>query len=611
MKRTFIVLFLMVISTVTGMGKDFASEIMQVNSAGFPKIGVMLKVFSKEPDELKADNFVISEDKTGISSFDLAFHKNQHYMVLVVDRSSSIEPAMNEVKRAAASFAISMVGDVSMSVLSFASDIDFTHSFSNDGNSLVEAIKKLRPWGGTALYDALYSACDELQNKAGRADLKTIVCLTDGRDSTPNGQTPMSTHTPEQVKKYAVEKGIRLITVGLGSDIDEAVLKDFAGATGGWYLQTTTPEQLSKLYEALSRRMKLERYYQLSYTTPKPERDGTRRNIEISSSLKGLKDQGTGYYTAPTMTVHKPEPVDAGRPGKGGKMTVRTVFTDLDITGPDSVFLTGPITPPPASPVFGLNRASLLGLSDAEAQSVVEQARARVSSEHQANYDKQKKYLDEYKLGLERIAQGVEKKAAEPGLKDYEKPRIEYRRQYLQLRQEEVLLHLQEAWEKYQIKLQAAMDEMDFYQKTQLSGGDDDSGFLERNSASATTSLNGAARKYADLLGQHHEKMAQHFGDSVGSRGAHVEHSTTVVDEEIDLPGTGGRGTGFNPGQLNVPSVADLKNRLKRSVPSYDDDAAGSDSDSDSGEETGSENPDSDTGDVSEPEMPDLKILEP
>ena len=355
--------------------------------------------------------------------------------------------------------------------------------------------------------------------------------------------------------------------------------------------------------------MKLERYYQLSYTTPKPERDGTRRNIEIASTLKGFKDQGTGYYTAPTMTVHKPEPTDVGRPDKGGKMTVTNVFHDLDIAGPDSVFLTAPITPPPASPVFGLKRASLLGLSDAEAQSVIEQARARVSGEHLANYDMQKKYLDGYKQGLERIAQEVEKKAAEPGLKDYEKPRIEYRRQYLQLRQEEIALHLQEAWEAYQIRLQAAMDEMDFYQKTQLSGGDDDTGFFDRNSASATAALNAAEQKYAALLSQHHEKMSQHFGDSVGSRGAHVEHSTTVVEEEIDLPGTGGKSSGFNPGQLNVPSVSDLKNRLKNNMPSYDDEEADSDSDSD--DEAEADDSDSDAGAAYKPEMPDLKVLEP
>ncbi|KAF1080309.1 MAG: hypothetical protein GQF41_3477 [Candidatus Rifleibacterium amylolyticum] len=246
--------------------KDFASEIFQVNSAGFPKIGVLLKVFSKEPTELKNDNFTISEDATGISSFELVFQKNRHYMVLVIDRSSSIEPAMPAVKQAAASFVQSMVSDVQMSVLSFGSDLDFTHDFSTDGESLVASIQKIRPWGGTTLYDALYSACEELNNKAGRSDLKTVVCLTDGRDSKPNGQTPMSTHTPAEVSKFATDKGVRLITVGLGNDIDEAILRDFATSTGGWYLQTTTPEQLAKLYEALSRRMKLERYYRMTHT---------------------------------------------------------------------------------------------------------------------------------------------------------------------------------------------------------------------------------------------------------------------------------------------------------------------------------------------------------
>ena len=78
-------------------GKDFSSEILQVNSAGFPKIAVTLKVFSREPAELKSDNFVISEDGAGIASFELAFQQNRHYMILVIDRSSSIEPAMAAV----------------------------------------------------------------------------------------------------------------------------------------------------------------------------------------------------------------------------------------------------------------------------------------------------------------------------------------------------------------------------------------------------------------------------------------------------------------------------------------------------------------------------------
>ncbi len=603
MKRMLLGFVLFFAGTISVSAKDFSSEIIQVNSAGFPKIGVILKVFNKEPVEMQSDNFVVSEDGSGISSFELAFQKNRHYMVLVIDRSSSIEPAMNEVKLAAASFVQSMVSDVSMSVLSFGSDIDFSHDFSQDGQSLVTAVNKLRPWGGTALYDALYQACEELQNKAGRADLKTVVCLTDGRDSTPNGQTPMSTHTPDQVNKFASEKGVRLITVGLGNDIDTDVLKGFAGATGGWYLQTTTPEQLAKIYEALGRRMKLERYYQLGYTTPKPARDGTKRNIEITSRMKGLEDQGKGNYTAPTMTVHKPV---AEEGDTKGKFSVKKVFFDLHIDGPDSVFLTAPITPPPASPVFGLNRASLLGLGEAETAGVIEQARARVSSEHRQNYDQQLKYLDDYQKCCERLCQKVEEDASRPDLKDFERPRIEYRRQYLQLRQEEINLYKQQAYEEYQAKHQAAMDELDFYQKTGLSGGDDDAGFFERNSASATATLNAISGKYDQLFAAHREKMNSHFSDSQAGRGAHVESNTTIVDEEIDLPSGGGRSDMTGVGA--VPSLGEIDKFIKNRVPGNRDiDEDESDSDDDNSD---SDTGDSEDSDADQPKMPDLKILD-
>ncbi len=573
-------------------GKDFSSEILQVNSAGFPKIAVTLKVFSREPAELKSDNFVISEDGAGIASFELAFQQNRHYMILVIDRSSSIEPAMAAVKHAAAGFVQSMAGAVSMSILSFGSDIDFAHPFSADAQSLVAAINKIRPWGGTALYDALYAACEELQNKAGRADLKTVVCLTDGRDSTPNGQTPMSTHTPAEVNKFAVEKGIRLITVGLGNDIDESVLKGFSSATGGWYLQTTTPEQLSKIYEALGRRMKLERYYRLDYSTPKPDRDGTRRDIEITSRLQGLADQGKGYYIAPTVTVHKPEQSESE---DGGKMSVKSVFHDLNIEGPDSVFLTGPIIPPTASPVFGLTRASLLGLDDAGCQTVIEQTRARIAAEHLRNYDNQRKYLEGYQQGLERIARKVEEWAANPGLKDFERPRIEYRRQYLQLRQEEIAMHLQLAYDEYQAKHTAAMDELDFYQRSNFAGTDNDGGFINTNSASLTAALTAIRENFYLQKRKHSEKMAQTFAESMKSRGSHVESTTTVVEEEIDLPGSRRRG----PTDVGaVPSLGHLDKYIKNRIPGSDGDDAETDA------------YDGDDIDDAIPEMPELKILD-
>lgn len=572
MKKALTTILILLASFQAVNAADFSSEIFQVNSAGFPKIAVLLKVFNKTPVELKNDNFTISEDNTGISSFELVFQKNRHYMVLVIDRSSSIEPAMNSVKQAAAGFVQSMVSDVSMSVLSFGSDIDFNHEFSSDGESLVASIQKLRPWGGTTLYDALYSACEELNNKAGRSDLKTIVCLTDGRDSAPNGVTPMSTHTPDEVKKLAVDKGVRLITVGLGNDIDETVLKDFSRSTNGWYLQTTTPDQLSKLYEALSQRMKLERYYRLSYTTPKPSPDGTRRNIEIVSRLQGAENQGKGSYLAPTRTVHKPETEDAGE--RGGKMSVKSLFHDLHIDGPDSIFLTSPIIVTPATPVFGLNQASLLGLSQSEAQSVIEQTRARVSADHRANYEMQKSYLDGYSNALASMSAKVEENAARTDLKEFERPRIEYRRDYLKMRREEVEVHAQRAYDEYHARHTAAMAELDLFQQMHTNNSDFDSEAFESNSASLTTCLNGIDEKYDALLQQLSDKRWQHYSDTFDSRGANVEFNTTVTEEEIDLPSIP------DPVSNNRPSVRDIKQYIKDRVPGADDD------DSDSSDNT-------------------------
>lgn len=589
MKRTLLFVILLLTVVVAAPAKDFSSEILHVNSAGFPRIAVTMKVFNKELQQLQADNFVISEDKTGISSFELVFQKNKHYMVLVIDRSSSIEPAMNQVKQAAAGFVNSMVGDVSLAVLSFGSDLDINHSFSEDGQSLVDAIAKIRPWGGTALYDALYSACEELENKAGRADLKTVVCLTDGRDSTPNGQTPMSTHTPAEVNKFATEKGIRLITVGLGADIDEAVLKGFAGATGGWYLQTTTPEQLSKLYEALGRRMKLERYYQLSYRTPKSLPDGTRREIEIASTVKGFKDQGKGHYNAPARTVSKPEPSGAENGNSGGKMSVSMLFSDLKIAGPDMVFLTGPIIPPPVSPVHSINGAAFVGLSPADCQMIIDQARVRVSEDHRQNYERQHTYLVNYQQGLERLLKIADEQAGNPGLKDFEKPRIEYRRQYLQLRLEEVNLIDQEAYENYLVRQTASMDDLDYYQRTRVAGNPEEDDFYTVNAASESAALRVVEARYEKLLDQLRAKMDQHFNETLDSRGSHVEHSTTEVVNEVDLPSGGGRS-----GIGAVPSIGNIKDYIENKIPG----SGNSDDD------------DEDNGDDAVSDIPELEIID-
>jgi VWFA-related protein len=558
MKNYFIVLLILFSGFSQLSAKDFSSTIVNINAAGFPKIQVDLKVFNKNAEDLQSDHFSIHEDQQPISSFAISVQKNRHFMTLVIDRSSSIQPAMSQVKNAAAAFVQSMTDSVNISILSFASDLDFNHRFSNDTKSLTEAIDKIRPWGGTALYDAIFAAAEELHGKASRNDLKTIVCLTDGRDSRPNGESPMSSKSPQEVIEYAIDKKVRIITVGLGNDLDEGIMKSFAQNTGGWYLKSTTAEQLSKLYQALSRRMKLEKYYRLVYTTPRPEPDGSKRKVEVSSRLKGQKDQGTGFYTAPTRTAHIPD--ETSKTNQQNKMSFEMVFSDLKIEGPDTVFLTGPITPPPDSPVIGPNAASFLGNSSEENLAIIEQARNRIAAEHKQNYDQTTEYLDNYLLKLERLQKTNDEKAARSDLQDFEKPRIDYRNKFLENRRQEINLHKNMAYEKYCIKFRKSEDELEYFHQIQVLQGSEIDDFFFTNNASAEAKLRDIEQKYDLLIEKCRLERNELFDSTIDQRGSHVTHTTHTETFEIDSQSLPEESDG--PGH----SAKDIKNFMNRSI---------------------------------------------
>ncbi len=111
--------------------------------------------------------------------------------------------------------------------------------------------------------------------------------------------------------------GIRVIAVGLGTNLDTAFLTSLASESRGTFLKAPTAEQLAGTFQAISRRLLLERRYRLTYQTPDPRRDGTRRDLQITSECKGQKDQGSGFYLAPGPG-QAASPTTAGHPAAGG-----------------------------------------------------------------------------------------------------------------------------------------------------------------------------------------------------------------------------------------------------------------------------------------------------
>ncbi|HEY9068856.1 MAG TPA: vWA domain-containing protein [Candidatus Ozemobacteraceae bacterium] len=296
----------------------FSSVIETVSPIDYPKIRVMMRVFTPDATELLHDAFTLHERETPITSFTIDLVRREPFIALLLDRSSSMEPVVTTVKESAAMFVKGMNMPARISLITFASDVDLVTEFTREQEPLLGGIAKMRPWGGTALFDALYQACEQLRSAAGTDDRKTIVLLTDGRDESPQGKPGFSTKKADEVIAHASKNGIRVICVALGTSIDESFLEQLARTTKGALLRAPSAEQLAGIFQKISSRMMLERRYKLSYTTPAPERDGSRRELTVVSEHQGRKDQGTGAYVAPLDPVRvERQPGASDKPGRG------------------------------------------------------------------------------------------------------------------------------------------------------------------------------------------------------------------------------------------------------------------------------------------------------
>ena len=121
--------------------------------------------------------------------------------------------------------------------------------------------------GGTAIGSGLATAVNRL--KESRAKSKVIILLTDGVNNT-------GFIDPKIASELAVEFGIKVYTIGLGSngmamspigirqdggfqygnvpvEIDEVLLKEIAKITGGQYFRATSTTKLSEIYDEINK----------------------------------------------------------------------------------------------------------------------------------------------------------------------------------------------------------------------------------------------------------------------------------------------------------------------------------------------------------------------
>ncbi len=176
-------------------------------------------------------------------------------VVLVIDRSGSMsgQPII-DARDAAKEFTDNLVSNSEAGVVSFASssgvDMDMTLLNSYDNKAAVKsAIDSIDDDGMTAMGEGMADANDLLINH-GRSDTrKVMIVLTDGETNSGDDRDG------EDAIAFANANGVTIYTIGLGSSLDEALLRHIASETGGTYYNAPDSSDLSEIYNTIAQEL--------------------------------------------------------------------------------------------------------------------------------------------------------------------------------------------------------------------------------------------------------------------------------------------------------------------------------------------------------------------
>ena len=200
-------------------------------------------------------------------------------LAILVDTSNSIRDRFHFQQEAATNFVNSVMRKQDKAVVvSFDTAAELVADMTDDTNKLENAIRSMRPGGGTAFFDAIYYACkdklmlDQPLYKFRRA----MVILSDGEDN--------ESHTSrEQALEMAQRADTVIYTISTNiSHVEtegDKIMRYFAEQTGGVSFFPFQANDLNQSFENIAN--ELRHQYNLFYRPEPGKNDGVYHSVQI------------------------------------------------------------------------------------------------------------------------------------------------------------------------------------------------------------------------------------------------------------------------------------------------------------------------------------------
>ena len=290
--------------TMVLIGNSLASglrvSLNSINQIKYPEIELDLTVFDssgKALQNLQRKNIVPYENGAVINNYYMEISNDSVQIALVLDDSGSMHFNIGPLIKAVNKFISNLDRRDKVTILSFSDTVRSLSSFTSDKSKLTGALKNLKGYGATALYDAIYKAAEILSDSKKTA----VVLLSDGIDQNRDNTGSISNKSAIDAVTLAVRKKIPIHTIGLGKRINRQELKDFARLSKGAFYYAPSAEQLSDLYTLIARNLKSD--IKIKYISPNDKRDASFRNVELEVRFRNLSGRASGNYFTPGKFV--------------------------------------------------------------------------------------------------------------------------------------------------------------------------------------------------------------------------------------------------------------------------------------------------------------------
>jgi Ca-activated chloride channel homolog len=217
---------------------------------------------------------------------------------LVIDASTSIRSRFQFEQQAATEFLQQVIKPQSDRAFVMGFDVTPTveQSWTNNLDALEAGINRLRPGGGTALFDAVYTACrDDLLAERGPEPVrKAMILISDGDDNQSRAYLDDAIKMCERAETivYAISTNW---TPSRGKG--DQVLEKLAEATGGQALFPPSVEEMSSSFHSIEEELRSQ--YALDYTPADFKANGAFRTIYLFCTDRRYQVRAKKGYFAP------------------------------------------------------------------------------------------------------------------------------------------------------------------------------------------------------------------------------------------------------------------------------------------------------------------------